>query len=93
MAADEKSERKKKETIITRDRQATDHGDLHVQAACAPDKDGFRRAGIWFPRGQRTVVPADTLSQERYDLIMNEPMLVVVEGDRPKRPAKPSTTT
>lgn len=91
--ADEKPEKKKKETIITRDRQATDHGELHVQAACAPDKDGFRRGGIWFPRGQRTVIPADTLSQERYDLITNEPMLVVVEADRPepKKPAKTET--
>jgi hypothetical protein len=50
---------------------------------------GFRRAGIWFPRDQKTVIPADTLSQERYDAIMGETMLNSVEIETPgKKDAK-----
>ena len=67
-------------TVVSGDgADACEHGELHVKAVVAPEKHGFRRAGIYFPKGQEVTIPADTLSKERYSAIKNEGMLVVVE--------------
>lgn len=76
----EKEEKKKPETIIVRDKDPIEHGDIHVRAVPAK---GFRRAGIYFPHEEEIVIPADTLSQERYDLIKGERLLVAVEVGAP----------
>ena len=69
------------EQVFERDRDAIEHGDIHVRAV--PEK-GFRRAGIFFTR-EETVIPADSLSQIRYDAILNEGMLVALEVGAKKK--------
>lgn len=89
--ADKKEKTKEQpETIIARDKDPIEHGAIHVRAV--PEK-GFRRAGVYFPHEEEVVIPADTLSQERYDLIKGERLLVTVEVGAPtpkseKKPAK-----
>lgn len=66
-------------TTVVADRDAIEHDELHVKAAVGPDKHGFRRAGIYFPRNEKVVIPADTLNAERLAAIRDEQMLNVVE--------------
>lgn len=53
------------------------HGEIVVQAR---PEAGFRRAGIHFSGKEKTVIQADSLSEERYNAIMNERQLLAVEG-------------
>jgi hypothetical protein len=70
----------KVETVVESDgANACEHGELHVKASVPENRDGFRRAGIFFPRDEKVIIAADSLSQERYDAITNERMLNVVE--------------
>lgn len=75
----EEAKKLRQTTVVERDRDAIEHGELHVKAAVTPDKPGFRRARIWFPRNETVVIPADSLNKERYLLIKEENMLNVVE--------------
>lgn len=44
-------------------------------------KDGFRRAGIAFSSTNPTVVDLDDLEEEQVKALIEDPMLVVVEGE------------
>lgn len=75
-------------TTVVADRDAIEHEELYVKAAVPADKHGFRRGGIYFPRNEQVTIPADTLNKERYDAIVNEPMLNVVKAPAAKKAAK-----
>jgi hypothetical protein len=47
--------------------------------AMARSAKGFRRSGIFFPGDVKTIVPANSLSEERYNAVINEPQLVALE--------------
>lgn len=75
-------------TTITADRDAIEHEELFIKAAVPVDRHGFRRAGIYFPRGEQVTIPADTLNKERFGAITNEPMLNVVKAPATKSSKK-----
>lgn len=50
-----------------------------------PKRAGFRRAGREFPDGA-TTIPLSDLSEEQYEQLINEPMLVVLHTEIPATP-------
>lgn len=52
------------------------HGEIVVQARSL---NGFNRAGYRFSGQEKTIIPANTLSEQRYNAIMNETQLVAIE--------------
>lgn len=53
------------------------HGEIAVKTRRA---QGFNRAGFRFSGDQTTVIPANSLSEERYNAIMSETQLLAIEG-------------
>lgn len=60
-------------------------GDKPQGLKVVPKRAGFRRAGYVFADGE-TVIPLDELSDEQYQQLTTEPMLVTYLVDLPQQP-------
>jgi hypothetical protein len=55
-------------------------GDKSQGLKVVPKRAGFRRAGYSFPEGE-TVIPLADITEDQYDQLTSEPMLITVLVD------------